>query len=272
MSKKKYLDICINDRGFVNKPPQMGEIAPTLRAQDHGNPPKIIEVEIPEGVVVDDTYGFDETARVYNDQAPTLRSSRQGLKIIEKSDDDPIPDEKRSYIEKKLEEFVAKNGYIPKAFNPYNCSDVSELAPTVTAACGSTTTSATVLIIEEDDNDIQVIGRIEQSGHDHGKRVHSIEGISPTLTAVAGGTHHIKIFDPKRYRVRKLTPNEYGRLQAFPIDDGWEQVVSDTQAYRQFGNAVTTTVAQSVAEAIKNYLQEIEQGGQNNGKEELPDD
>lgn len=115
------------------------------------------------------------------------------------------------------------------------------------------------LLIEEEENGIKVIGRLNQSGHDHGKRVHSVDGIAPTLTAVAGGTHHIKIFDPKKYRVRKLTPREYGRLQAFPIDDGWKQVVSDTQAYRQFGNAVTTTVAQSVAEAIKQYLQDIEQ-------------
>ena len=38
-----------------------------------------------------------------------------------------------------------------------------------------------------------------------------------------------------------MTPKEYGILQAFPMDD-WKQVVSDSQAYKQFGNAVTTTV------------------------------
>lgn len=108
------------------------------------------------------------------------------------------------------------------------------------------------------DPEIKVIGRLNIAGHDHGKRVHSTDGISPTLTAVSGGTHHIKILDPKRYRVRKLTPTEYGRLQAFPVDNGWRQVVSDTQAYKQFGNAVTTNVARSVAEAIKEYLKEIE--------------
>lgn len=58
---------------------------------------------------------------------------------------------------------------------------------------------------------------------------------------------------PTTYRVRKLTPTEYGRLQAFPMDE-WEQVVSDTQAYKQFGNAVTTTVATAIAEAIKTIL------------------
>lgn len=59
----------------------------------------------------------------------------------------------------------------------------------------------------------------------------------------------MKIFDTKRLRVRKLTPKEYGILQAFPMDD-WKQVVSDSQAYKQFGNAVTTTVFTAIAEEI----------------------
>ena len=59
----------------------------------------------------------------------------------------------------------------------------------------------------------------------------------------------MKIFDTKRLRVRKLTPTEYGRLQAFPMDR-WKQVVSDSQAYKQFGNAVTTTVFTPIAEQI----------------------
>jgi len=59
----------------------------------------------------------------------------------------------------------------------------------------------------------------------------------------------VKIFDTKRLRVRKLTPKEYGILQAFPMDD-WKQVVSDSQAYKQFGNAVTTTVFTAIAEEI----------------------
>lgn len=102
---------------------------------------------------------------------------------------------------------------------------------------------------------IEVIGMLENSGttQQHNNRVHSVDGISPTLTAVSGGTHHIKIFDISRFRVRKLTPTEYGRLQAFPVDDGWEQVVSDSQAYHQFGNAVTV----SVVEAIGSYLDSI---------------
>lgn len=103
---------------------------------------------------------------------------------------------------------------------------------------------------------IKVVGTLDNGGttQEHNNRVHDPEGISPTLTAVSGGTHHIKIFDVSRYRVRKLTPTEYGRLQAFPVDDGWEQVVSDSQAYKQFGNAVTKNVVQAIGGAIKDFL------------------
>ncbi|MBN3345522.1 DNA (cytosine-5-)-methyltransferase [Clostridium botulinum] len=52
--------------------------------------------------------------------------------------------------------------------------------------------------------------------------------------------------------VRRLTPNECRKLQGFP--SGWLQVVSDSQAYRQFGNAVTVDVAYHLAMAIVNSL------------------
>lgn len=77
-----------------------------------------------------------------------------------------------------------------------------------------------------------------------------------TATAVAGGTHHIKIFDHTKYRVRKLTPTEYGRLQAFPMDN-WKQVVSNSQAYKQFGNAVTVTLAEGIGKSVIGYLDSV---------------
>ncbi|AMB18608.1 DNA methyltransferase [Bacillus phage Eldridge] len=57
------------------------------------------------------------------------------------------------------------------------------------------------------------------------------------------------------YSVRKLTPREYARLQGFPED--FEIVVSDSQAYKQFGNAVTVTVSRSLAERVKMFLQSL---------------
>ena len=56
----------------------------------------------------------------------------------------------------------------------------------------------------------------------------------------------------KRINIRKLTTDECRKLQGFPSD--WKQVVSDVQAYKQFGNAVTVDVAYNVALAIRKYV------------------
>lgn len=64
-----------------------------------------------------------------------------------------------------------------------------------------------------------------------------------------------KFIDDENRRIssiRRLTPNECRKLQGFP--DDWSQVVSDTQSYMQFGNAVTVDVAYNVAMEIVNAL------------------
>ncbi len=53
-------------------------------------------------------------------------------------------------------------------------------------------------------------------------------------------------------RVRRLTPRECARLQGF--DDSFIIPVSDSQAYKQFGNAVTVNVSRAVAESVKESL------------------
>jgi len=53
---------------------------------------------------------------------------------------------------------------------------------------------------------------------------------------------------------RKLTPREAGRLQGFPND--FKIPVSDTQAYKQFGNSVAVPVIEQLA---KNILKALEQ-------------
>ena len=53
-------------------------------------------------------------------------------------------------------------------------------------------------------------------------------------------------------RVRRLTPRECARLQGF--SDDFIIPVSDTQAYKQFGNAVTANVSRAVALKVKEAL------------------
>jgi DNA (cytosine-5)-methyltransferase 1 len=51
-----------------------------------------------------------------------------------------------------------------------------------------------------------------------------------------------------REGVRKMTPREWARLQGFP--DDFKIVVSDAQAYKQFGNSVAVPAIQATAEKI----------------------
>lgn len=56
-------------------------------------------------------------------------------------------------------------------------------------------------------------------------------------------------------KVRRLTPRECARLQGF-VDD-FVIPVSDSQAYKQFGNAVTVNVSEAVASEVKYTLQQL---------------
>lgn len=89
--------------------------------------------------------------------------------------------------------------------------------------------------------------------------------ISKTLTAtmhkmhrasqdnyVTDNINYEKYCDKNRINVRKLTPNECRQLQGFPSD--WKQVVSDCQAYKQFGNAVTVNVSYALAKVLFQFM------------------
>ena len=62
----------------------------------------------------------------------------------------------------------------------------------------------------------------------------------------------------KRMNPRRLTPRECARLMGFDIPTGQEFKipVSDTQAYKQFGNAVAVPAVKSIATHMLPYLQE----------------
>ena len=83
------------------------------------------------------------------------------------------------------------------------------------------------------------------------RRVYSIHGISPTVLARSDST---KIF--VNSKIRKLTPIENLKVQGFSkefIDNLVSTGMSDTQIYKQSGNAVSPPVVT----AILNHLSEI---------------
>lgn len=55
-----------------------------------------------------------------------------------------------------------------------------------------------------------------------------------------------------REGIRKMTPREWARLQGFP--DEFDIVVSDAQAYKQFGNSVAVPAVQATASVLINNL------------------
>jgi len=61
------------------------------------------------------------------------------------------------------------------------------------------------------------------------------------------------LIDQKGNNPRKVTPREAARLQGFP--ESFIIPVSDTQAYKQFGNSVAVPVIRKVAEQIAKALQ-----------------
>jgi DNA (cytosine-5)-methyltransferase 1 len=84
-------------------------------------------------------------------------------------------------------------------------------------------------------------------------RVYSETGDSPALNTMGGGMRQPFInLNNKKTTIRRLTPTECERLQGFP--DGWTEGQSDTQRYKQLGNAVTVNVVQEVGKKIYDLL------------------
>ena len=84
-----------------------------------------------------------------------------------------------------------------------------------------------------------------------GMRVYDTSGISTTLAGQAGGWGaKTGLYQLNNLKIRRLTPVECERLQGFP--DNWTKYghdnkeISDTQRYKQLGNAVTTTVVTAI--------------------------
>lgn len=147
---------------------------------------------------------------------------------------------------------------------------------------------------EVNQSNVKQIGNISDSksfgGNPQTGRVYSDDGLSPTLNTMQGGGREPKVAIPvltpdrinKRqngrrfkengdpsftitaqdkhgvmldnYRLRKLTPRECWRLQAFPdklFDKAQQAGLSDSQLYKQAGNSVTVNVIEYIGKLIE---------------------
>lgn len=94
------------------------------------------------------------------------------------------------------------------------------------------------------------------------------DGIARTLSAryYKDGSE-ILVSQGKRKRPRRLTPRECARLMGFP--DNFNIPVSDTQAYRQFGNSVVVPVMREAARIMAPRIIELVQQ-EESGVHQLP--
>ena len=159
------------------------------------------------------------------------------------------------YVFGKYQEFISKNGYVPKMFNPYNCTEILDIAPTLSTYCGSTTSSATVLIMEENmNNEIDELLKGTNYARNFGSKgkVQDLDGICDTLQAAMGsGGGNVPIVKESfmnALRIRKLTPKETWRLMGFDDADfeKAEKVNSNTQLYKQAGNSIVVDVLENL--------------------------
>lgn len=94
------------------------------------------------------------------------------------------------------------------------------------------------------------------AGNGFGYGIAAPDGISRTLSARYYKDGSEVLIAQEGKNPRKLTPRECARLQGFP--DWFKIVVSDTQAYKQFGNSVVVPLMENVAELVVSKMEELE--------------
>ncbi len=94
-------------------------------------------------------------------------------------------------------------------------------------------------------------------GNGFGYGLASPEGISRTLSARYYKDGSEILIPQEGKNPRRLTPRECARLQGFP--DTFRIVVSDTQAYRQFGNSVVVPLMADVASLVFKKVNALDQ-------------
>ena len=151
VDKKYYLNdkqlLAIKNSTYMSAQRRIQEkdYCDTLCARDFKDP-KCVRI----GGIFDTEKSRHQAGSIYdkNGLSPSLDTMQGGYR-------QPMIEEyENTYVGKKYNDFVKNKGYFPKMFNPYNCKEIENVAPTQTTQCGNTTSSATVLI----DNKIENVG------------------------------------------------------------------------------------------------------------------
>ncbi|MCH5258855.1 MAG: DNA (cytosine-5-)-methyltransferase [Lachnospiraceae bacterium] len=100
------------------------------------------------------------------------------------------------------------------------------------------------------------------AGNGFGYGIAPLDGVSRTISARYYKDGSEILIEQEGKNPRRLTPRECARLQGFP--DSFKIPVSDTQAYKQFGNSVVVPLMEAVAKLM---IEEIKTLDKQNGQE-----
>lgn len=101
------------------------------------------------------------------------------------------------------------------------------------------------------------------AGHGFGYGLADLDGVSRTLSARYYKDGSEILIPQAGKNPRRLTPRECARLQGFPED--FRIPVSDTQAYRQFGNSVVVPLFTVLAKRLIEQLGALDQAHEKRG-------
>ena len=112
--------------------------------------------------------------------------------------------------------------------------------------------------------------RHEAKGNGFGYEIRDLDGIAGTIVCGGMGRERNLLIDTREHSlvptthikgeinkdsIRKMTPREWARLQGFPED--YKLVLSDAPLYKQFGNSVTVSVIEAIAQEIRKVLDNV---------------
>ena len=95
-----------------------------------------------------------------------------------------------------------------------------------------------------------------EAGNGFGYGIAPLDGVTRTISARYYKDGSEILIEQHGKNPRRLTPRECARLQGFP--DSFKIPVSDTQAYRQFGNSVVVPLMSDVAKLIVAKLEQLD--------------
>lgn len=282
-----------NITGIANNPSSrefadFKECRTTLCARDYKDP-KVVQIK--DSLIVDDTQGFEDGVRAYDDYSPTIRSQRSGLKTIEcgairgrYEDDGSIKQkleingeessntittvQKDNMIVETAVLRAERTEYGKEIRKAYESGEFDEKIGNMREyrprPDGITNTITTVqkdnMLLEKTDELVlydNLSGGKWDKIHESSRRVYDEKGVAPTVPTCQGGNIEPKTFT--NYRIRKLTPKECWRLMGMK-DEHFDRCVdagiSNSGLYKQAGNSIVVDVLEYIfKELFKEYIE-----------------